>query len=336
MPVVERRSDAAEVVEDLPAVLVQPFPDALDELLAAELLARRSFGEQRLLDDILRRDPGVVEARLEERVVALHALPAHERVADGQIERVASVQAARDGGRRVAVDEGLARRVRLRVVEAFRFPRLLPALLDAVRLVPRLHGAIPAHLKSASGAGQAGAFALWSPPSSLRRQGGHPTARWGLRRNYAGKYAEDARVAHVPDRAAVRPPARLRALGEIVGVRGRGLRRRRTALLDDALVPDLANPDARAAADRRARVGRRCRRLPLHARGGCGDLGPAPMVPSTCCARARNSPPRSSSSSRRSRSRRSRRSSSTSRRRSPASRAGSPLRATRRLRARRR
>ena len=38
-----------------------------------------------------RRDAGVVVARLEERVQALHALEAHDRVGEGELERMAHV-----------------------------------------------------------------------------------------------------------------------------------------------------------------------------------------------------------------------------------------------------
>ncbi len=92
-----------------------------------------------LLDRVLRRDAGVVVARLEEDVEALHPLHADEGVAERELERVAHVQLARHVRRGMGVDEGLARGVRLGVVEAFLLPRPLPALLDALRAVERLH-----------------------------------------------------------------------------------------------------------------------------------------------------------------------------------------------------
>src|SRR5205807_9892325 len=59
--VVERRADTAELPHDLSAVLAQPLPDALLELLTAEVLARLPLRREVLLDGVLRRDPGVVE-----------------------------------------------------------------------------------------------------------------------------------------------------------------------------------------------------------------------------------------------------------------------------------
>src|SRR4029077_9384612 len=70
-PVVERRAGAPELEPDLAAVLAQPLPDALLERLAAEVLARLALGRQMLLDGVLRRDAGVVEAGLEEDDEAL-------------------------------------------------------------------------------------------------------------------------------------------------------------------------------------------------------------------------------------------------------------------------
>src|SRR5262249_55702258 len=136
---VERGAHAPELEEDLAAVLVEPLPHALDERLAAELLPGGPLLEQHLLDDVLRRDPGVVVAGLEEGVEAGHALPADHRVADRELEGVADVELARDVRRRVRIDVRGARRVDLRVVEALLLPGPLPAFLDAVGLVPRGH-----------------------------------------------------------------------------------------------------------------------------------------------------------------------------------------------------
>jgi len=106
---------------------------------ASELLSRRSLREQRLLDCVLRRDSGVVVAGLEQHVVALHPLQPNDRVAERELERVTEVQLARDVRRRVRVDERLPRGVGLGVVEAFGLPRALPAFLDAVWRIERLH-----------------------------------------------------------------------------------------------------------------------------------------------------------------------------------------------------
>ncbi len=137
--VVERGAHPPELDEDLAAVLVQPLPDAFLEALAAELLTGRSLPRELLLDDVLRRDAGVVVARLEEHVEALHALEAHDGVTDGELERVAHVQLAGDVRGRMRIDIRRAGRVGVGVVEALLFPGALPALLDAARGVAGLH-----------------------------------------------------------------------------------------------------------------------------------------------------------------------------------------------------
>src|SRR4029453_6680658 len=122
-----------------PAVLVQPVPDDLDELLAPRLLAGGALREQVLLDDVLRRDARMVVTRQEGRFEAAHAVPAHQQVGQRDLQRVAGVQRAGDVGRRVGDDEGLAARSALGVGAALLPPRSLPALLAALRLVERLH-----------------------------------------------------------------------------------------------------------------------------------------------------------------------------------------------------
>ena len=106
----------------LPPYSCEPLPDARDERLAAELLAARPLLLERLLDDVLRRDAGVVVAGLDEDVVALHPLPAREHVAERDLQRVAEMEVAGDVRRREAVDPALARRVGVGRVEAFLFP----------------------------------------------------------------------------------------------------------------------------------------------------------------------------------------------------------------------
>ena len=138
-PVVERRARAAELEHDLPAVLAQPFPNALLECLAAQVLARLPLSCEVLFDRVLRRDAGVVEAGLEERVVALHPARADDRVRERELERVAEVQVARDVRRRVGDREALVRGVGVGVVVPLFLPGPLPALFDALGLVERFH-----------------------------------------------------------------------------------------------------------------------------------------------------------------------------------------------------
>ena len=81
----------------------------------------------------------MVEPALEENVQALHPLHPHERVAERELERVAEMELAGDVRRRETVDVALPLGVRLRLVEALLLPGPLPALLDALRGVQRLH-----------------------------------------------------------------------------------------------------------------------------------------------------------------------------------------------------
>ncbi len=139
--VVARRAEALVLLDDRRAVLLAPLPDALDERLAAERLAARALGLQRLLDLALRRDAGVVGAEDPARAPAQHAVVADQRVLDRAVERVAHVQRPGDvrGRDRDRVVLG-ARAVRLGAEE----PGLQPAREDP-RL--RLGGLVSAALQ---------------------------------------------------------------------------------------------------------------------------------------------------------------------------------------------
>jgi hypothetical protein len=94
-------------------------------------VARDALAVELALHHDLRRDAGVVGARLPQRVVAAHAVVARQRIHDGLVEAVAHVQGAGDVGRR----QQDAEIVRLRGVEAggeiaARFPDRVPAPLD--------------------------------------------------------------------------------------------------------------------------------------------------------------------------------------------------------------
>ncbi len=97
---VERSAQRAVLHGDAVAGLLLPRPDALQELLAAQVVARLAFFLQDLpLDHHLRGDAGMVDARHPADVEAAHALEAHHGVLDGGGERVAHVQRAGDVGR---------------------------------------------------------------------------------------------------------------------------------------------------------------------------------------------------------------------------------------------
>ena len=97
---VDGDAEALHLLEDGSAVVTPPLPYALDEGLAAQLLARAAFLGQLALDHHLRGDAGVVGAGNPEGAAAAHAAPAGEDVHLRLVEHVAHVQAARDVGRR--------------------------------------------------------------------------------------------------------------------------------------------------------------------------------------------------------------------------------------------
>ncbi len=98
---VERGAEPAELLGDRAAGFRAPPPHAGDERLTAEaapvLVALLS---QKPLDNHLGRDPGMVGARLPERIAALHPAPADQHVLDRERQRMAHVQAAGDVRRR--------------------------------------------------------------------------------------------------------------------------------------------------------------------------------------------------------------------------------------------
>ena len=140
--VVERAAEPAELAHDRAARLLEPAPRALDEGLAADVLAGEPLPRERLLDDVLGRDARVVVPGLPQRVEAAHPMPADECVLDRAVQRMAHVQLAGDVRRWHADDVGVvvppagARRV-----QALSLPCLLPACLDLARCVPGFHRA---------------------------------------------------------------------------------------------------------------------------------------------------------------------------------------------------
>ncbi len=98
--VVAGRAEALELLDDLAAVLLAPFPDASGELLAAELGARRALGLEQLLDLALGGDAGVVGAEDPLRAPSAHAVGTHQDILDRAVEGVAHVQRAGDVRRR--------------------------------------------------------------------------------------------------------------------------------------------------------------------------------------------------------------------------------------------
>ena len=139
--VVDRRAEPPVLAHDRPARPLEPVPGPRDERLAADLAARGALRDELLLDDVLRRDAGVVVPRLPERVEPLHPVPADQDVLHRAVQRVPHVELARDVRRRDADHEGVVpAAARAGGVEALRLPGLLPAPLDARGVVQRIHG----------------------------------------------------------------------------------------------------------------------------------------------------------------------------------------------------
>ncbi|MGF6921853.1 hypothetical protein OKW28_006050 [Paraburkholderia sp. 40] len=108
---VDRCTETTHLIRDRGAGLLLPLPHALEELLAAEVVARHALCVELAFDDDLRSDARVVGARHPQRVLAEHAVIAGQAVHDGLVERVAHVKRARDVRRRQLDREILAVRV---------------------------------------------------------------------------------------------------------------------------------------------------------------------------------------------------------------------------------
>ncbi len=123
---VDAVAEPAHLAEDLAAVLFLPLPDALDELLAAQVVAGLALFRELLLDLVLGGDTGVVHAGQPQGLVALHALAAgqgvHERVLEGvpQVQGAGDVRRRDDDGVRGLLARGIGREV----------PTLHPALVE--------------------------------------------------------------------------------------------------------------------------------------------------------------------------------------------------------------
>ena len=138
--VVERGAEEAELLHDLAAVLLEPALRVLVEPLAAQIALRLPLLGQLAADRGPGREPAVVVPGLEERVEAARPVVADEGVLERELKAVADRQGAGDVGRRVHDHERLARRLGVGLVQALLFPDLLPACLDGLLVVPRLHG----------------------------------------------------------------------------------------------------------------------------------------------------------------------------------------------------
>ncbi len=126
-------AEPAHLPDDGRAGLLLPRPHALDELVAAEVVAGLAFGFELALDYDLRGDAGVVGAHDPVGVETAHPVVAHQRVHQRLLECMAHVQRPGDVGRRELDAVGQAIRVEARLEVAARFPHRVPAALDLVR-----------------------------------------------------------------------------------------------------------------------------------------------------------------------------------------------------------
>ena len=124
------------LLHDAVSVLLLPRPDALEELLAAKIVAGQIFfGAQPLLDLDLRGDARVIDAGDPEGTVALHPLVAGQDILEGGVHRMAHMELSGDvGGRH---DDGIRLFVGVGVcVEAVVLhPHLIDGVLDELGII---------------------------------------------------------------------------------------------------------------------------------------------------------------------------------------------------------
>ena len=88
-------ADPLQLVDDGAAGLLLPFPDLGRKRLAPHVAAARQLRFHKVaFHNHLRGDPCVILARLPQRVMALHPVPARQDVLQGVVEGVAHVQNA--------------------------------------------------------------------------------------------------------------------------------------------------------------------------------------------------------------------------------------------------
>jgi hypothetical protein len=126
-------AEAAELAGDGAAGLRLPFPDMLEEGVAADVGALDTLAVEVALDHHLGGDAGMVGADHPERVLALHPGVARQDVLQRVVERMADMQRAGDVGRRHDDGERLGV-LSLRAEQALPFPMGIPFGLDRAGL----------------------------------------------------------------------------------------------------------------------------------------------------------------------------------------------------------
>ena len=136
---VQGGAQATQLSGDGAAGFLLPFPDALDELLASEVVTGQAFGLELAFHHHLGGDAGMIGARLPQGTVALHAVVADQRIHDRIVETVTHVQTAGDIRRRDHDAVGLVAVAPGSEIAVF-LPALVPGLFDRMRVVGLLHG----------------------------------------------------------------------------------------------------------------------------------------------------------------------------------------------------
>jgi hypothetical protein len=113
------------------------LPHAFGEGVAAQVVAGFAFLPKLTLDDHLRRDTGVIGARLPQGIVTLHAMVANQRIHDRILEGVTHVQAA--GHVRWRDHDAVGVAVAAGGKITLFFPALVPGLFNRMRIVSFVH-----------------------------------------------------------------------------------------------------------------------------------------------------------------------------------------------------
>jgi len=131
------RAKATDLTADVAAGLVFPFPDLVQELLAAQVMAVQTLCFDLTLNQHLGGDTRVVGARLPQGVATLHAAETDQGVHDRVVKTVTHVQAAGDVRRRDHDGVRVARALRGKII--LFFPGFVPGSFNGVRLVGLIH-----------------------------------------------------------------------------------------------------------------------------------------------------------------------------------------------------
>ena len=125
-----------ELVDDLPAGLFFPLPNALNESFAAKRGAAfiPAIGRHLAFDHHLRRNPRMIGARLPQHILAAHSLKPDQYILKRVVEGMAHMQHARDIWRRDDNRIGLRAGIAGRLETARLFPRFIDALFGLGRI----------------------------------------------------------------------------------------------------------------------------------------------------------------------------------------------------------